>query len=176
MVKRRPQEAGSGVGETFRALLLKSLEQRGEEWLLSLLDAALVALFAEAVRAVVQRQAEEHLRSLLQKTFDALPKSVGSRAVQQEMELTLLALLRESLDVLFSEVIQAELRAHGEQAIQNLLRRDMDAARHVGEHVAHMLGQELLDVLWQQRQRMLRLLLRTMVLSLRLRLASQRRD
>jgi hypothetical protein len=176
MVKRRPQEAGSSVDETFRAVLLESLEQRGEEWLLSLLDAALVALFAEAVRAVVERQAEEYLRSLLQKTFDALPKSVGSRAVQQEMELTLLALLRESLDVLFSEVIQAELRAHGEQAIQNLLRRDMDAARQVGERVVHMLGQELLDVLWQQRPRMLRLLLRTTVMSLGVRLASQQRD
>jgi hypothetical protein len=176
MVKRRPQEAGSGVGEIFRAVLLTSLEQRGEQWLLSLLDAALVALFAEAVRGVVQRQAEEHLRSLLQKTFDALPASAGSRPVQQEMELTLLALLHGSLDVLFSEVIQAELRAHGEQAIQNLLRRDMDAARQVGEQVVHMLGQELLDVLLQQRQRMLRLLLRTMVLSLRVRLASQQRD
>jgi hypothetical protein len=176
MVKRRPQEAGSGVGESLRAALLTSLEQRGEEWLLSLLDAALVTLFAEAVRAVVERQAEEYLRSLLRTTFGALPKSVGSRAVQQEMELTLLALLRESLDVLFSEVIQAELRAHGEQAIQGLLRRDMDAARHVGERVVHMLGQELLDVLRQQRQQMLRLLLRTMVLSFRLRLASQHRD
>jgi predicted metalloprotease len=92
------------------------------------------------------------------------------------MELTLLALLQESLDVMFSEVIQAELRAHGEQAIQYLLRRDMDAARQVGEHVVHMLGQEFLDVLRQQRQRMLRLLLRSMVMSLRLRLASQQRD
>jgi hypothetical protein len=175
MGKRRPQETVSDVGETLRAVLLRSLEQRGEEWLLSLLDAALVALFAEAVRAVVQRQAEEYLRSLLQKTFDVLPTNVGSRAVQQEMELTLLALLQESLDALFSEVIQAELRAHGEQAIQGLLRRDMDAARQVGEHVVYMLGQELLDVLQQQRQRMLRLLLRTMVLSLRVRLASQQR-
>ena len=173
MVKRCSQETVSDAGETFRAVLLTYLEQRGEQWLLSLLDAALVALFAEAVRRVVQQQAEEYLRSLLQKTFNALPASVGSRAVQREMELTLLALLRESLDVLFSEVIQAELRAHGEQAIQNLLRRDMDAARQVGVHVVHMLGQELLDVLRQQRQHMLRLLLRAMVLSLRVRLASQ---
>ena len=82
MVKRRPQEGGSGVGETFRAVLLTFLEQRGEQWLLSLLDAALVALFAEAVRAVVERRAEEYLRSLLQKTFDALPASVGSRAAR----------------------------------------------------------------------------------------------
>src|SRR2546421_10472356 len=102
MVKRRPQETVSDVGETVRAVLLTSLEQRGEEWLLSLLYAALVALFAEAVRAVVERQAEEYLHSLLQKAFDTLPKSGGSRAVQQGMELTMLAVLPESLAVLVS--------------------------------------------------------------------------
>lgn len=145
---------------------LQVMEHQAEQWLQSLLVAALGALLAESTRSAIQQRADQGLHILLQKTFEALPQSSNSKELQAQTERTLQSILRDSLEAVFTQARLPATQQQGEQALRESLHGNFAAALKSIEDTVKALFEALVAVLREQWQRVLRLLLRALLVVL----------
>jgi hypothetical protein len=139
--------------------VLRTVEQQGEQLLLSVIVSALTALLTESTHAAIQQRAEQGLHTLLQKAFQALPEGSSNQEMQEKTERLLQAILRESLDAIFTETMRTTLQQGTQQTIRESLSGDFSSALNNVEDVLKSMAEALIAVLRKRRQSVLRLLL-----------------